>query len=98
MYPTINKPVSLLPSTIHIIDSILVFPNISCTDEVKSNDVKKGVSFAATDSRRTNTAVIVIDFQNEFVRDEGKLHGDVKEMMDRTRMLQKVPHVIRAAR
>lgn len=49
-------------------------------------------------SDNNNTAVIVIDFQNEFVRDKGKLHGDVKEMMDQTGMLQKVPHVIRAAR
>ena len=45
-----------------------------------------------------NTAVIVIDFQNEFVRSEGKLHLDVKSMMDETGLLQKIPHVIRAAR
>lgn len=45
-----------------------------------------------------NTAVIVIDFQNEFVRAKGKLHEDVKEMMEQTGMLQKVPHVVHAAR
>lgn len=45
-----------------------------------------------------NTAVIVIDFQNEFVRAKGKLHDDVKEMMEQTGMLQKIPHVVHAAR
>jgi nicotinamidase-related amidase len=45
-----------------------------------------------------NTAVIVIDFQNEFVRAKGKLHGDVEEMMEQTGMLQKIPHVVHAAR
>eukprot|EP00984_Skeletonema_dohrnii_P025018 scaffold14161_cov121-Skeletonema_dohrnii-CCMP3373.AAC.2 len=49
-------------------------------------------------SNRSNTAVIVIDFQNEFVRAKGKLHGDVQEMMEQTGMLQKVPHVVHAAR
>ena len=49
-------------------------------------------------SNNNNTAVIVIDFQNEFVRAEGKLHGDVEEMMEQTGMLQKVPHVVHAAR
>ena len=44
------------------------------------------------------TAVIVIDFQNEFVRSEGKLHSDVKTMMEETGLLQKIPHVVRAAR
>ena len=49
-------------------------------------------------SNRSNTAVIVIDFQNEFIRAKGKLHGDVQEMMEQTGMLQKVPHVVNAAR
>ena len=47
---------------------------------------------------KINNAVIVIDFQNEFVRQKGELHQDVKEMMEQTGMLQKVPHVVNAAR
>ena len=46
----------------------------------------------------SNSAVVVVDFQNEFVRAEGKLNGDVAEMMKLTGMLHKVPHVINAAR
>ena len=48
--------------------------------------------------KNNKSAVIVIDFQNEFVRADGKLHGDVAEMMEQTGMLQKVPHVVHAAR
>ena len=44
------------------------------------------------------TAVIVIDFQNEFVRGDGKLHSEVQALMEETGLLQKIPHVIRAAR
>ena len=51
---------------------------------------------------RTNSnntaAVLVIDFQNEFVRTDGKLHGDVVEMMKLTGMLRKVPRVVHVAR
>ena len=46
----------------------------------------------------SNTALIVIDFQNEFVRAEGKLHSEVKDLMEETGMLQKIPHVLRAGR
>ena len=45
-----------------------------------------------------NTAVLVIDFQNEFVRTDGKLHGAVAEMMNLTGMLRKVPRVVHVAR
>ena len=53
---------------------------------------------AACPRKNNQTAVIVIDFQNEFVRADGKLHGDVAEMMKQTGMLQKVPNVVHAAR
>ena len=47
---------------------------------------------------KIKNAIIIIDFQNEFVRQKGKLHQDVKEMMVQTGMLQKVPHVVNVAR
>jgi len=43
-------------------------------------------------------AVILLDFQNEFAKEGGKLHDDVKDMMEETGMLEKVPGVVRAAR
>ena len=51
-----------------------------------------------TNSNNTAAAVLVIDFQNEFVRTDGKLHGDVVEMMKLTGMLRKVPRVVHVAR
>ncbi len=56
------------------------------------------VKFAPQSGSSKNTAVIVVDFQNEFVRADGKLNHEVAEMMKLTGMLQKVPHVLRAAR
>ena len=47
---------------------------------------------------RIATAVIVINVQNEFVDWTSKLHRYVGDMMEKTGMLDKVPHVIRAAR
>lgn len=46
----------------------------------------------------SRVAIIVIDFQNEFVRPKGKLHEEVEELMEQTGMLQKIPHVVNAAR
>ena len=46
----------------------------------------------------SNTALIAIYFQNEFMRAEGKLHSEVKDLMEETGMLQKIPHVLRAGR
>ena len=57
----------------------------------------KAKAKAAGPSKIKN-AIIIIDFQNEFVRQKGKLHQDVKEMMVQTGMLQKVPHVVNVAR
>ena len=45
-----------------------------------------------------NTAIILMNFQNEFVDWAGKLHSDVGDLVEKTGMLDKVPHVIRAAR
>jgi len=56
------------------------------------------IRYASDTGPEGDTLVIVIDFQNEFVRENGRLHADVAEMMKETGMLQKIPHVIRAAR
>jgi nicotinamidase-related amidase len=58
-----------------------------------------GSSGRAFDSSRT--AILLINFQNEFAKPGGKLHDGVDgvtSVMEHTGMLQKVPHVVRAAR
>jgi len=46
----------------------------------------------------SKTCVIVLDFQNEFVRPGGNLHDDVADLMASSEMVQKIPHVVRVAR
>ena len=45
-----------------------------------------------------SSAIIIIDYQNEFVHSRGKLHNDVGEIMKKNGMSDKVPRVIHAAR
>jgi ureidoacrylate peracid hydrolase len=44
------------------------------------------------------TAVVLIEYQNEFTTDGGVLHGAVAEVMDKTNMLENTHHVVEAAR
>jgi nicotinamidase-related amidase len=46
----------------------------------------------------SRTAILLLDFQNEFAKPGGKLHDGVASVMGSTGMLNKVPHVVRAAR
>jgi len=45
-----------------------------------------------------NTAIVFIEFQNEFTTVGGKLHDVVKDVMKETDMLKKAPSVAKAAR
>jgi nicotinamidase-related amidase len=49
-------------------------------------------------ANNSRTAILLLDFQNEFAKPGGKLHDDVANVMEHTGMLNKVPHVVRAAR
>jgi predicted fused transcriptional regulator/phosphomethylpyrimidine kinase len=49
-------------------------------------------------ANRTGTALLLIDFQNEFTAPGGKLNQDVKEVMESTGMLSKIPRVVSNAR
>lgn len=49
-------------------------------------------------SNKTGTALLLIDFQNEFTAPGGKLNGDVQDVMDSTGMLSKIPRVVANAR
>lgn len=44
------------------------------------------------------TAILLLDFQNEFVKKGGKLHGDVADTMEMTGMLENVPKIVAFAR
>jgi nicotinamidase-related amidase len=44
------------------------------------------------------TAVVLIEYQNEFTTDGGALHGAVAEVMDKTNMLANTSDVVAAAR
>jgi nicotinamidase-related amidase len=44
------------------------------------------------------TAVVLIEYQNEFTSDGGALHGAVAEVMDKTNMLANTKEVVEAAR
>ncbi len=44
------------------------------------------------------TAVVLIEYQNEFTSDGGALHGAVSEVMDKTNMLANTSEVVDAAR
>ena len=45
-----------------------------------------------------NTAVLLLDFQNEFAKPGGKLHDGVKGVMEQTGMLTNVPPFVNEAR
>jgi len=44
------------------------------------------------------TAVVLIEYQNEFTTDGGILHGAVSEVMDKTNMLENTRQLVEAAR
>ena len=44
------------------------------------------------------TAVVLIEYQNDFTSEGGVLHGAVSEVMDQTKMLSKTRDVVDAAR
>jgi ureidoacrylate peracid hydrolase len=44
------------------------------------------------------TAVVLIEYQNEFTTDGGVLHGAVAEVMDKTNMLENTRQLVEAAR
>ncbi|MCA9625259.1 MAG: isochorismatase family protein, partial [Myxococcales bacterium] len=46
----------------------------------------------------TKTALVLIEFQNDFTTEGGVLHGAVKEVMGKTEMLAKTKEVVGRAR
>ena len=46
----------------------------------------------------STTAVVLIEYQNDFTSDDGVLHGAVEEVMGKTDMLENTKRVVEAAR
>src|SRR5680860_157979 len=46
----------------------------------------------------SKTAVVLIEYQNDFVSEGGALHGAVKAVMDKTDMLANTKKMVQAAR
>ena len=63
-----------------------------------SDETQTTISVCATTGKNSRAALILIDFQNEFVKEGGKLHCDVAETMNNTGVLQNVPKLVEFAR
>lgn len=50
------------------------------------------------EAERSRTAILLLDFQNEFMKEGGKLHDDVAETMATTGVLRNVPKLVEYAR
>ena len=51
-----------------------------------------------TDDFSNRTAILLLDFQNEFVKKGGKLHADVSDTIDATGMIPNVTKLVELAR
>jgi len=49
-------------------------------------------------SNSTTVAVVLIDFQNEFAKQGGRLYHDVSAIMEKNNVLENVQQVVAAAR
>ena len=55
-------------------------------------------SACAVAAENNRTAILLLDFQNEFVKKGGKLYDEVAETMNSTGVLQNVPKLVEFAR
>jgi hypothetical protein len=57
----------------------------------------KGTDSAAV-AQKNRIAILLLDFQNEFVKKGGKLHDDVAETMESIGVIENVPRLVNLAR
>ena len=57
----------------------------------------KGTDSAAV-AQKNRIAILLLDFQNEFVKKGGKLHDDVAETMESIGVMENVPRLVNLAR
>ena len=71
------------------------FKTKSPTDSVEESD---GILINGNSQEKNRTAILLLDFQNEFVKKGGKLYDDVADTMEKTGVLQNVPKLVEFAR
>ena len=61
---------------------------------------KSGKSFGSfsVSDENNRAAILLVDFQNEFMKEGGKLHDLVAETMNKTGVLQNVPNLVEFGR
>ena len=65
---------------------------------VRFDSTAASASSSPSSLSSSGTALLLINVQNEFTSPIGKLHGDVKEVMESNGMLSKIPKVVADAR
>eukprot|EP00588_Corethron_pennatum_P012659 CAMPEP_0194265640 /NCGR_PEP_ID=MMETSP0169-20130528/814_1 /TAXON_ID=218684 /ORGANISM="Corethron pennatum, Strain L29A3" /LENGTH=1665 /DNA_ID=CAMNT_0039006149 /DNA_START=543 /DNA_END=5540 /DNA_ORIENTATION=+ len=63
--------------------------------ETSFSDVHHGL---VNTGSKNGIGIILLDLQNEFAKKGGKLHESVSSMIDETKMLEKIPGVVKTAR
>ena len=79
----------------------LVDPGTDVYNNEKNNDneYRNGKFIDNANSNRVNqAAIILLDFQNEFVKKGGKLHGSISKTMEEIGVLERIPKLIQEAR
>jgi len=77
---------------------ITINDNTSVERQASRNEHLISTFNNTTKPNKGNTAIILIDFQNEFAKEGGKLYNDVKDMIKLNGMLTKVPKLLTTAR
>lgn len=78
--------------------------SFSCYHFWRIHTQKRGYSTTPTPNKQkmsgsgSRTAILLLDFQNEFVKKGGKLHNDVADTMEKTGVLENVPKLVDFAR
>lgn len=74
---------------------------VDCHDPPEEEDCDKSVnsvgSFSVSDENN-RAAILLVDFQNEFMKAGGKLHDLVAETMNNMGVLENVPNLVEFAR
>ena len=65
---------------------------------LKTTPVRRPLFMADFELDPEKTAIVLIEYQNEFTSEGGKLHGAVQECMEKTNMLENSANLVEAAR
>lgn len=94
--PTTSKKLGPIGEGIHLLSRMSEqFKAESSTDSGEESD---GILIDENAQEKDRTAILLLDFQNEFVKKGGKLHDDVTDTMEKTGVLQNVPKLVEFAR